>query len=250
MRNDRPLTLTGHLLELRSRLLKCVVAIIITTSLSFIFADKIFEILVKPAGQVNFIYIEVTEMIGIYMKVCLAAGIILAVPYLTYQAVMFMAPALNSKEKKYVGFILPWVGLMFIGGVIFGYFVLLPPAMKFLLTFGSNIATPQIKIANYVEVIVRLLLAIGLVFELPVLTTFLARIGIISSKWMAGKRKIAFVLAFVLAAIITPTVDPINMSLVAIPLVVLYELSIWLAKLVEVRKRRAVQYQKNPAAAV
>ncbi len=248
MKNEKSLTLMGHLLELRNRLFKCAIAVIITTVLSFVFADRIFEILVRPAGQVTFIYIEVTEMIGIYMKVCLAAGFILAMPYITYQAVMFMAPALTPREKKYISFILPWVGLMFIGGVVFGYFVLLPPAMNFLFTFGSNIATPQIRIGNYIEVILRLLLAIGLVFELPVLTTFLARIGIITSKWMAGKRKIAIVLAFVLAAIITPTVDPINMSRVAVPLGVLYEVSIWLAKLVEGRKRRAAQYQKNQAA--
>jgi len=185
-----------------------------------------------PAGDINLIYIEMTEMIGTYMRVSLASGIILAMPYLIYQVVMFVSPALTRKEKKHVYLILPWVTLMFIGGVVFCYFILVPPATKFLITFGSDIATPQIKIGNYISIITRLLVAIGLVFELPVLTTFLARIGVITPKWLANKRKLAIIFAFILAAIITPTFDPINQSLVAIPLIILYEMSIWLAKLV------------------
>ncbi len=122
---------------------------------------------------------------------------------------------------------------MFVGGVIFAYFILVPPAMKFLITFGSDIATPQIKIGSYISVVTRLLLSIGLVFEMPVVTTFLARLGIITPKWLSDKRKPAIILAFVLAAIITPTFDPVNQTLVAAPLIILYEISIWLAKLVQ-----------------
>ena len=129
--------------------------------------------------------------------------------------------------------ILPWIALMFAGGVLFGYFILLPPATKFLISWGSEIATPQIRIGNYISIVTRLLLAIGLVFEMPVVTTFLARLGVVKSKWLAKKRKVAVIFAFILAAIITPTFDPLNQSLVALPLVVLYELSIWLAKIVQ-----------------
>jgi len=102
-------------------------------------------------------------MLGIYMKVCLFSGIILAMPYLTYELVMFVSPALTSKEKRYVFLVLPWIAIMFMGGVVFGYFVLIPPAINFLLTFGSDIATPQIRIGNYISIVSRLLLAIGLV---------------------------------------------------------------------------------------
>lgn len=232
MSDEKKLTILGHLGELRSRLIKCVIAVVITSLVSFIFAKQIFNILILPAEGIDLIYIEMTEMIGTYMRVSLASGIILAMPYLVYQVLMFVSPALTPKEKKYVYLILPWVTLMFIGGVVFGYFILVPPATKFLITFGSDIATPQIKIGNYISIITRLLVAIGLVFELPVLTTFLARIGIITPKWLADKRKLAIIFAFILAAIITPTFDPINQSLVAIPLIVLYEMSIWLAKLV------------------
>jgi len=179
-----------------------------------------------------------TEMIGIYMKVSLAGGIMLTMPYLVYHIIMFVSPALTRREKRYVYLILPWIALMFAGGVVFAYFILIPPATRFLLSFGSDIASPEIRIGNYISLVTRLLLSIGLVFELPVITTFLARLGIITSRWLASKRKIAIIFAFVLAAIITPTFDPINQTLVAAPLIILYEMSIWLAKLVQRRKPR------------
>lgn len=253
MKNNKKLTLLGHLSELRRRLIKCVIAVSITTAISFVFAKRIFDILILPIapllvdGEVNLIYIEMTEMVGTYMKVSLVSGIILAMPYLIYQFLMFVSPALSRKEKKYVYLILPWIALMFMGGVVFSYFILLPPATKFLITFGSDIATPQIKIGNYISIVTRLLLAIGLVFEMPVVTTFLSRLGIITPKWLSAKRKPAIILAFILAAIITPTFDPINQSLVAVPLIILYEMSIWLAKLVQPKRPQAVTSLPTPA---
>jgi len=234
----------GHLAELRKRLIRSVIAVIITTIVSFIFAEQIFEILKTPGQDISLIYIEMTEMIGTYMRVSLFSGILLAMPYLTYEFIMFLSPALTRGEKKNVYLILPWIALMFAGGIAFGYFILLPPAINFLITFGSDIAIPQIKIGNYVSIVTRLLLAIGLVFEMPVLTTFLARIGIITPQWLANKRKLAIIFAFILAAIITPTFDPINQSLVALPLIVLYEMSIWLAK--TVYKKKAVASPPPP----
>lgn len=229
----------GHLTELRQRLIKGVIAVVVTTTIAFVFFKPIFYYLILPAGNIELIYIEMTEMIGTIMKVCITSGIMLAMPYLIYQLLMFVSPALTRKEKKYIYFILPWVTLMFLGGVTFAYFILIPPATRFLITFGSDIATPQIKIGNYISIVTRLLLAIGLVFEMPVITTFLARIGIITSQWLASKRKIAFISAFILGALITPTFDPINQSLVAAPLIILFELSIWLAKLVQRKKPEA-----------
>jgi sec-independent protein translocase protein TatC len=254
---EKRLSILGHLSELRKRLIRSVIAVAIATIVAFAFARQIFDILtfkssfLRPAF--NFltermhlfpppdfkpVFIDITEMIGTYMKVCLFSGIILAMPYLIYELVMFVSPALTPKERKrFVYTALPWVGLMFLVGVFFAYFILLPPAMRFLTTFGSDIATPQIRIGTYVSTVSRLLLAVGLIFELPVLTTFLAWMGIISSKWLADKRKWAIILAFITGAIITPTLDPINQTLVALPIIVLFELSIWLAKLVQ--KKRA-----------
>ena len=246
MSDDNKLTFLGHLGELRQRLIKGVIAVVVASIISFIFFKPIFYYLILPAGDINLVYIEMTEMIGTIMKVCLTSGIILAMPYLTYQLLMFVSPALTRKEKKYVYLILPWIALMFVGGVAFGYFILIPPATRFLITFGSDIATPQIKIGNYISIVSRLLLAIGLAFEMPVVTTFLARLGIITSKWLASKRKIAIILAFILAAIITPTFDPINQSLVAVPLIILYEMSIWLAKLVQRKEPRETTSSATP----
>lgn len=247
MSDDRKSTITGHLQELRQRLIKSVIALAIGSIIAFVFYEWIFYYLKLPAEGINLIYIEMTEMIGSIMRVCLASGVVLAMPYLVYQGIMFVSPALTRKEKKYVYLALPWIALMFLGGVAFGYFILLPPAINFLVTFGSDIATPQIKIGNYISIVTRLLLAIGLVFEMPVITTFLARIGVITPKWLSGKRKIAFIFAFILAAIITPTLDPLNQSFVAIPLIILYELSIWLAKLVYRRKPELVPAVSPPA---
>jgi len=230
----------GHLAELRQRLLKSLIALAITTTISLAFARHIFSILISPPGDINLIYVEMTEMVGTYMKVSFASGIVLAMPYLIYQLLMFVSPALTPKEKKYVYLILPWVTVMFIAGVAFGYFVLVPPATKFLISFGTDIATPQIRIGNYISIVTRLLLCIGAVFETPVVILFLARLGVVNSKMLSRKRRHAIVIALVLAAIITPTFDPVNQSLVAVPLIVLYEMSIWLAKLVKRREAHVV----------
>jgi sec-independent protein translocase protein TatC len=245
--SDRKLTIFGHIAEFRSRLLKSVIALAAGIVIALIFADRIFYVLTLPAQGHQLIYIDMTEMFGVYMQVCLAAGIFLAMPYLVYQLIMFVAPALSSREKRYVYLILPWIALMFVGGVAFSYFVLVPPAVRFLLTFGTGIASPQIRIGSYITVVTRVMLATGCIFQLPVITTFLARLGIVSYRWLAGKRKWAFVLAFVLGAIITPTFDPVNQSLVAAPLIVLYEMSIWLARLVQ--KKRASRAASAPVSA-
>jgi len=240
MKNQANNTIWTHLNELRRRLIICLAVIAAGIVLAFIFADRLFQVLVWPAKGINLIFIDVTEMLGTYMQVCLVAGIIVAMPVLVYQLIAFVAPALTPSEKKWVWIVLPFIILMFLAGVAFSYFVLLPPAMQFLISFGADIATPQIRIGNYVSLVGRLLLATGLIFETPVVTTFLARMGVTSSRWMAQQRKWAIIFAFILGAIITPTLDPVNQTLVAVPLIVLYEMSIWLAKLVEHRKARSL----------
>ena len=228
----------GHLDELRRRITKSAIAIGVGTAVAFVFAERIFGILVLPAGDIDLVYVEMTEMIGTYFRVCLIAGVILGMPYLVYQILMFIVPGLAPNEKKSVYLIVPWIALSFVAGVIFGYFIMVPPLTRFLISFQSDIATPMIKVSNYVSVVSRLLLAIGIVFELPVITTFLAKIGIITPEWLASKRKIALIAIFVVAAIITPTPDPINQSLVAVPILILYEISILLAKMVTRKKKK------------
>jgi len=236
MSDAKALTFIGHLDELRRRLLRSLIAIAIAIAISFAFREYILDVLLIPApasvgDQVQ--AIGMTEMIGTYMKVSLASGIVLTMPYLVYNLIMFVSPALTRKEKRYVYLMLPWITLMFLGGVAFCYFILLPPVTNFLLNFGGNQVNIQPRIGDYVSTVTRLILAMGAVFEMPVIILFLARIGVVTSNWLARKRKFAIVGGFVLAAIITPTFDPVNQTLVAAPLIVLYEMSIWLAKLVQ-----------------
>ncbi len=256
---EKRLTIMGHLRELRAALLRSAIVVAVTTGVSFGFAHQIFDLVtfrspfLQPVFEflttqlrlfappdLNLIAIGLTEMIGTYMKVCLLSGFILAMPYLIFEVVKFVSPALNQRERRrYLYGVLPWVASMFLIGVVFTYFILLPPALRFLTTFGSDIAVIQPRIGDYITTVSRMLLAVGLVFELPVVTTFLAWIGVVTWRWLASKRKWAFILAFVVGAIVTPTLDPINQSLVAVPIILLYELSIWTAWLVQRRKRAA-----------
>lgn len=240
MGQEKKLSITEHLLELRSRLIKSVIALGVGIVISFPLAFYIFDILKSRApSDMNLVFINVTEMLGTYMKVALYCGIALSLPYLIYQLVMFFAPALKDREKRYLYLSMPLVVVLFAAGVCFAYFIFLPPALKFLLTFGGDIAQPMITVSNYVSVLVRLLLAVGLVFEIPLVITLLAKLGVVSPQKLAKGRKWAILAAFVLGAIITPTVDPVNQTLIAAPIIVLYELSIWLAKLAYPKKALA-----------
>jgi sec-independent protein translocase protein TatC len=237
---DEKLPIMAHLEELRKRLFKCAIAVGITTVASFYFAQYVFKLLESRAEGINLIFIEMTEMIGTYCMVAIVCGIVLALPFLVYQLVMFIRPALTAKEKRYLYSLLPAVFLAFAAGVAFGYFVLIPPAAKFLITFGSDIATPQIRIGNFVSLMVKLLFAIGLCFETPILILFLSKVGVVTPETLSKYRKFAVLGAFILTAIITPTVDPINQSIIAVPLIVLYEVGVLLARLARGRKKAHV----------
>ena len=241
-KNNKEMTFTSHLTELRQRLIKSVIALVIATLISTIFARYIFEFLIIPApDDISLIYTELTGMLSTYFKVALMSGFVLAMPILVYQGMMFVSPALTRREKRYVYLALPWIMFMFLAGFAFGYFILVPPATNFLLNFMSDIARPEIKIDNYISIVTRLLVAIGIVFETPVIITFLARLGVIKPEMLSRRRRWAVVVSFILAAVITPTFDPINQSLVAIPLIILYELSILLAKIAYRKRTEAAE---------
>lgn len=228
----------GHLGELRTRLFRSAIAVGVAAVLAFIFYERVFALLLYPAGDIELIFVDMTEMFSTVLLVSVISGIVVAIPYLTYEFVMFVSPALTSREKRHFYVVLPWMVVMFFAGVAFGYFMLVPAAVPFLLGFGGDIATPQIRVSNYVSVVARMLLVSGIIFEMPVVTTFLARIGIVSAEWLAGKRKIVVVGAFVVGAILTPP-DVITQVIMALPLILLYELSILLARIVGKRNRKA-----------
>lgn len=244
--DKKKLTIFSHLAEIRNRLMWSVIVVIFTTIVAFIFSDQILHILIAPLNGIPLIQIDMTEMLGVYTKVCLFAGIALAMPFLVYQFLSFVVPALTYQEKKYVYIAVPFIFCMFVGGVVFCYYIMLPPAVNFLTSLGTGIAIPQIRISSYINLVTRLLLVAGIVFELPVVSTFLTRLGIVNSRWLASKRKWAIIAAFIVGAVVTPTPDPINQSLVALPLIVLYEISIWLAKLVQKKPVKEESALSNP----
>jgi len=232
-KREKDLTLRGHLDELRQRLIKSVIAVVITTIVSFVFAGRIFDFFESRAPEgVTLVFIEVTAMVGVYIKICLYSGIVLALPFLVYQLVTFVHPALTRSERRYLYLLMPGVILFFLAGVAFTYFVFLPPALRFLLDFPFlDGPLAYISIGNYISVITRLLFVMGLVFELPLMIYFLTRIGVVTPQWLSKFRKFAIVGAFIVAAIITPTFDPINQTIVAVPVILLYEIGILLSRL-------------------
>lgn len=248
MKDERRLSILEHLEELRSRLIVVVIAVSFTTIVSFIFAEDIFRLLLRPAPGLQPVFIEMTEMFGAYVQVALVSGLILASPIVAYEILMFAAPGLTSREKRWVFLLLPAVALAFAAGAVFTYFVLLPPAIGFFLTFGTDIATPQIRIGNYIGLVTRLIFWVGLVFEIPIVIFFLARIGLVTPRFLLKHFRYAIVGAFILGAVITPTFDPINQALVSGPIIVLYLVSIilaWVARLG--RKKPASPVPARPA---
>jgi sec-independent protein translocase protein TatC len=237
---EKKYTILGHLREFRNRVFKSAIAVIICFVVCFIFRDWLFYVLKLPAGDLTFSAIEMTENLSSIMLVSFVGGIVLAMPVLVYQGIMFVAPALTRQEKKWVLIIIPWIFIMFLGGVAFGYFLLAPWTIWFLTTFGSDVAEVFPRISNYIGFLTKLLLLTGLVFEMPVVSAFLARLGLLKPEWLSKKRSLAIIIAFVAAAIITPP-DPITQVLLAIPLILLYEMSIILAKVVYRRRQQAAE---------
>ena len=234
-----------HLVELRRRLTWSAFAVLLTTGAAFVFHEQILTLLMEPAqGFANMpdekpIYTDLTEFLGIAMKTSLLVGLFSALPFVLFQAVMFVAPGLSPKERVYLYILLPVSLLVFLAGAAFGYRVLFPPAVRFLLGFGSDIATPFIRIGNYVNLMLSLLFWMGVVFETPVVLFFLSKIGVVTPEFLARQRRYAVIVAFILGALITPTFDPINQSLVALPIIVLYEVGIWLARLARRGRKQA-----------
>ena len=241
----REQTFLQHLSELRRRVFICVVAVLAGSAVSFVFFEEIVEILVEPARDLGLgtggelIYTEVTELLTTAIKVSFVSGLILASPIIVSQGVMFVAPGVTRQEKRYLFGFMPVVILAFAGGVAFAYYILTPPALHFLLTFGGDIATPLIRISNIINLMIRLLFWMGLAFETPLVMFLLASLGIASASYIGRFRRYWVVVAFILAAMITPTVDPVNQALVAGPLLVLYELGILLAWLAGRSRRKS-----------
>lgn len=243
--DDKRLTILQHLEELRRRMTYSAIFVVVTTIVGFIIAPRLFEFLKRPAEGHQLIFIEVTEMLGIYFKVSLYAGLAMAMPFLMYQLFAFAAPGLTPRERRWFYVYIPWVVASFAAGAAFAYLVFLPRTIPFLLTFGNEIAQPQIRIGNYINMVVTLIFWMGVVFETPVVLYFLARLGVVNHRMLAKRQRWAVLGSFVLAGIITPTFDPINQIIVAVPLILLYEISIVLTWLARRGKKAAARQQAS-----
>jgi sec-independent protein translocase protein TatC len=223
--------LLEHLNELRIRVFKAFFALIVTTGISFAFSQPLIEYLATPMGGIEkLVSIELTENIAIFMKVSLLGGFVLGMPVLVYQLLAFVLPGLKRNERIWLLLMVPFATLLFASGVLFTWFVMLPSAIPFLTNFMG--ITTQVRPENYFDFITRLMFWIGICFELPLIIMFLAKLKIVSAKQLLSGWRYAVVAMAVVAAAVTPTVDPVNMGLVMAPLMGLYAISIVLAAMV------------------
>lgn len=236
---DVEMPLLEHLREFRDRLIKAAATVVLFTALSFVFVDREIELLLGMTGGRQLLAITVTEKFVAYVKVALITGIALSMPVLVYQLFQFLAPGLTKIEKRWILLSLPGVMIFFALGVAFCYTVVLPSALEFLLNFGNPQIEIQPTISEYLGFVTNFLLALGLAFETPLIIFILSKVGVATPKRLKRFRRWAYVLAFVAAAIITPTPDPINQTYVAIPIILLYELGLLFAWLGRPRNKAA-----------
>jgi sec-independent protein translocase protein TatC len=241
MESDEKSPLLRRLGEVRKRLVRAAVALGIGFAVCYGFSEKLFELLAYPlkvnmAPGDRLIYTGLPEMFFVYIKTAMVAGLLLAAPYVFYQIYLLVAPGFYQKEKKNVILFVLCSTVLFVGGSLFGYFVVFPYGFRFFLAFSNDYLRALPSVKQYFSLAVKLLFGFGFVFELPVVSFFLSRMGVVTADFLRQKRRYAILLIFVIAAFLTPP-DVISQFLMAIPLVVLYELSILIATLAGKKKK-------------
>ncbi len=255
---DRELSLVQHLGELRDRLMVAAIAVVLTTIIAFVFSVDIIRILLVPVNcqflhidashfpfvvpeyicqenRTKLIALSPTENFTTFLRVSLFSGIALAMPVILYEIYAYIDPALFPKERRFLRFTaLPVLGL-FVLGMAFCYFVLLPNAIKFLINFGADVIENQLRASDYISFVTTFILGVGLVFRVPVIIYTVVRVGAVQRSWLAKQRRYVFLLAFVIGAVITPTPDPFNQTIVAVPMYLLFGLGLFLARFVPAR---------------
>ena len=259
---DRELSLIQHLGELRDRLMVAAIAVVLTTIVAFVFSVDIIRILLIPVNcswlhidpnhfpylvpdyicqenRTKLIALSPTENFTTFLRVSLFSGIALAMPVILYEIYAYIDPALFPRERRFLRLTaLPVLGL-FVLGMAFCYFVLLPNAIKFLINFGADVIENQLRASDYISFVTTFILGVGLVFEVPVIIYTVVRVGVVQRSWLAKQRRYVFLLAFVVGAVITPTPDPFNQTIVAVPMYLLFELGLFLARFVPARQAGA-----------
>jgi sec-independent protein translocase protein TatC len=223
-----------HLEELRWRLIKAVIGVVVGGIVAGIFIDQIMNFLLSPAKNttppLELINLKPYGQLVLYMEVVIVCGIILSIPNIFYQVWKFIEPGLMPSERKYISWIVVFSSMCFLGGIAFAYFVMLPTALKFFAAFGTQAITNNIAVDEYFSFVISVMLAAGIVFELPMVSFFLSKLGILTPKFMRKYRKHAIVIILLLAGILTPSPDITSQLLLGIPLLILYEISIIISK--------------------
>jgi sec-independent protein translocase protein TatC len=227
------LPVSEHIEELRSRLIRCAVAVVIGFLVAWPFKKEVLKFLERPLPENlhgKLVFLSPPEAFITALKVSLFAGIVIALPYILFQVWRFVEPGLYEHEKK---LILPFMFFslfFFILGLVFAYYVILPFGLRFLLGFMSELLTPQITVGNYISFVIQLMLAFGFVFLLPVLMWLFSKLGIVNAGILERNRKFAILGIFIISAVLTPP-DAFSQVMMALPLMGLYEISIWVAKI-------------------
>ncbi|MFH1411911.1 MAG: twin-arginine translocase subunit TatC [Candidatus Omnitrophota bacterium] len=237
---SKKLDVISHLEELRKRILWCVGIIAAASCGAFFAGDRILAAAKKPIeGLVDsIIFISPAEAFTAYLKVIILTGFVASFPVIIYHLWAFLSPAFEKKKRKRI---IVWLVLalaLFFAGITFSYSVAIPTALKFLIAFGKNIAVPAISLGKYISFFGALILAGGMIFEIPVVIGLLADVGMLRSSSLRKKRHIAVLAIMVVAAVITPTQDILNMLIFAVPMILLYEMGILIARIIEKKNKQ------------
>jgi sec-independent protein translocase protein TatC len=231
------MTMIGHMLDLKDHLVRIAISLVVASALTFVLAERVMEWLLLPTRgfeeQVRIIALRPTATIGMFMRISLFSGAIVAMPFIVYQLLHYIVPGLTRKEKRSLAWIIPGATVLFLGGVAFAYFIMIPPALSFLFSWWNDLIEQTWTVEDYVEFVTGLVFWVGVSFQTPLIMTFVARLGVVTARQMLSVWRFAAVGIAVLAAFITPTPDPINMGLIMMPLFVLYLLGILLAWIVQ-----------------
>lgn len=218
--------LRDHLQEFRKRLIICLVVVAIAALACYNYVDDIIALLSGPAGKLYFM--NPSEVFFTYMEIALYAGILFTLPVLLYEVWAFVAPALWPEERRAVLVILPTAVILFYVGLVFAYYLVIPAAVTFFMGFATQTLQPMFSLESYLSFILALTLPFGFIFELPLIVVFLAKIGLVTGDFLKGKRKILIVIAFIFAAVVSPTTDIFTQTMIAVPLIILYEISLFI----------------------
>lgn len=230
---EKEMTFIEHLEELRWRIIYSLIGILIGTIVAWIFIDLLVEeVLLRPAKEsgVSLQNLKPFGQIFLYFQIALIAGLIISIPNVFFQFWKFISPALRKHERKYILAIVIFSTICFLAGIAFAYFVMLPLALSFAVQFGTQTIKNEFAVDEYMSIIISVMLAAGLVFELPMLSFFLSKLGILKPSFMRKYRKHSIVIIMVASAVLTPGTDPVSQVILAVPLVLLYEISILVSK--------------------